>query len=182
MAEEIKSATVVKSNILKTVITLLEVFLPAAVITVLMNYVFAVTIIQSASMEPTLMTGAAVVYDRLAYKESSDVQRGDIVMFWSKEEGLYLSKRVIGLPGDKVEFKDGDVVINGQFLDESEYIQDGVETNMWQESSYTVPEDAFFVLGDNRENSRDSRYFKNSYISYSDIRGRFKFIILTPKR
>lgn len=135
-------------------------------------FVFIVknTIVASGSMEPTLMTGDCVIFNQLAYK-FTDVQRGDIICYWSEEHGKPFSKRVIGTAGDKIEFHDGYVFINGMRADESAYIPEGMETNCTK--SFEVPEGCVFVLGDNRENSVDSRFFEQPYIETEDIYGKY---------
>lgn len=137
---------------------------------ILVHYLIAHIIITSASMEPTLKTGDIVFFNRLAYV-NNEVERGDIICFWSEEESNYFGKRVIGLPGEKIFFKDGYVCIDGSFMDESMYIPEEFETNC--DKTFVVPEGCYFVLGDNREISKDSRYFENPYISQEDIIGKY---------
>ncbi len=127
----------------------------------------------SGSMEPALMTGNTVFYNRLAYIDR-DIQRGDIVNFWSEEYGVYMAKRVIGVGGDEIRFKDGYVVINGLIADESDYLDPEHESNMYDtDAIFNVPEGCIFVMGDNREISRDSRYFDDPYIPVSDVKGKY---------
>ena len=83
----------------------------------------------------------------------------------------FVVKRVIGVLGDVISFKDGYVFINNEMLDESAYIPHTVKTN--SEKQFVVPEDCCFVLGDNREKSLDSREFENPYIPRSDIQGKY---------
>ena len=112
------------------------------------------------------MTGSTMFANRL-YK---DIKRGDAVIFISDEfAGEYFGKRVIGLPGDTIEFKNGYVVLNGEYLDESAYIPDDVETNYSE--TFVVPANCYFMLGDNREYSDDSRYWNNPYIPREKIKG-----------
>jgi signal peptidase I len=148
-----------------------DLLAPVILLVILLTQVIQVTVIQSASMEPTLMTGNTVFVNRLAYKTGHSVERGDIVILWSDEYNEYLGKRVIGLPGDEIEFRDGYVVINGQYTDESSYIASDVETNCAK--TFTVPDNCYFVLGDNRENSNDSRFWMNPYIPKEDIVGKY---------
>lgn len=152
---------------------ILNLVIPIAVIFVILKFVIAVVVIQSASMEPTLMTGNTVFVNRLAYTGEATPQRGDIVTFWSNEFGKYFGKRVIGVPGDVIEFKDGYVVINGQYTDESDYLDESVETYSLTNETFTVPDGSYFLLGDNRENSYDARYWASPYISADDILGKY---------
>ena len=98
---------------------------------------------------------------------NQEVRRGDIIFFESPEYNATFGKRVIGLPGDIVEFKDGYVVINGQYVDESAYIDKNVETNCAK--TFTVPNGCYFVLGDNRELSNDSRFWLEPFVKQEDI-------------
>jgi signal peptidase I len=138
---------------------------------VLHTQVINITVIQSASMEPTLMTGNTVFVNRLAYKTGKTPERGDIVIFWSDEHNEYLGKRVIGLPGDEIAFSDGHVVVNGAYLDETAYLSDETETICAK--TFLVPEGCYFMLGDNRSYSYDSRFWQNPYISQEDIIGKY---------
>jgi signal peptidase I len=139
--------------------------------------------IPSLSMAPTLKINDRVLVNKLSY-DLHDVHRGDVVVFESPpNDGSAtkdLIKRVIGLPGDTVEARDGHVLINGQVLDEP-YLERDVETRgpMCQTESLpgcegkdkvVVPKDRYFVMGDNRANSRDSRFI--GAISGSLIIGR----------
>lgn len=149
---------------------LISLFVPLIVIFVICKFVLCITVIQSGSMEPSIPTGNTVVVNRLAYIKQ-DVKRGDIIFFNSPEFNTTFGKRVIGLPGDTVEFKDGYVVINGQYVDESAYIDENVETNC--SKTFTVPDGCYFVLGDNREVSNDSRFWLEPYVKQEDIIGRY---------
>ena len=125
--------------------------------------------VPSESMEPTLMVHDWLIGDRHAYEEEKP-QRGDIVMFYQKDENETMVKRVIGLPGETVSFVGGKVYINGEPLDESAYLDDTVETDCGEEDkTFTVPEGSYFMLGDNREISLDARYWKHTYIEYTHM-------------
>ncbi len=151
---------------------ILELLVPAAVVFVIVTKIIGISTIQSGSMEPTLNVGSTVFYNRLCYKMAGqEIRRGDIVCFYDPAEKKYLSKRVIGIPGDKIEFLDGYVVLNGQICDESAYLAKDVETN--SDKKFEVPEHSYFMLGDNRENSLDSRFWTNPYVDISQIEGRF---------
>jgi len=133
--------------------------------------------IPSGSMEPTLDIGDRVLVNKLSYR-LHDVNRGDLVVFERPEgegsETRDLIKRVIGLPGDTVEGRDGHVVINGHILEEP-YLPDGVTTSDFD--PVEIPEDQAWVMGDNRGDSRDSRVF--GPIQQDDIVGR-AFIRVWP--
>ncbi len=141
-----------------------------ATVYLVLSCFLSLNVISSASMEPTLRVGDIVVFNRLAYIKG-EVKHGDIILFKSDEYKETISKRVIGIPRDVIAFKDGYVVRNGEYLDESDYIAYDAETN--SDKEFIVPNDCYFVLGDNRENSIDSRYMANSYISKEDIIGKY---------
>lgn len=118
--------------------------------------------IPSESMDPTLKIGDRVLVNKLSYK-MHDIHRGDIVVFKRPpaEQGgdptiKDLIKRVIGLPGDKVAAHDGHIFINDKELNEP-YLPNGVTTLDF--SGQMVPPNSYWVMGDNRPRSKDSRYF-----------------------
>lgn len=115
--------------------------------------------IPSLSMAPTLKIDDRVLVNKLSY-DLHEVHRGDVVVFESPpNEGSQtkdLIKRVVGLPGETVESRDGRILINGQVLDEP-YLGADVATGPVEKT--TIPEGHYWVMGDNRPNSRDSRFF-----------------------
>ena len=126
----------------------------------------------SGSMEPTLMTGSIYLY-RAIYFSSYSPQRGDMIIFNHNDQSW--SKRVIGLPGDVIEFKDDSVYVNGELLVE-DYLPDDTATLtelLNGNTIFTVPEDSLFVMGDNRLNSYDSRYWDDPYVKISDVTGTY---------
>lgn len=168
--ENISLLELIKRNKIKTIVMSLMI-----TIFFLLNFVIGLHHIVSGSMEPTYMTHDRVISFRLQYL-FSDVERGDIIFFKSEEyDGDLMSKRVIGLPGETVSFKDGCVYINDEKLDEAEYLEKNILTIDWK--TYTVPEDSYFVLGDNRENSADSRWWENPYVHKKSIKGKAIFVI-----
>ena len=117
--------------------------------------------IPSPSMVPTLEIGDRVLVNKFVYR-FSDPQRGDIIVFRSVAEGgVDLIKRVVGLPGDKVELLHGRVFLNGQRQNEPYVVNKPCVSGRPKTCSYgpvTVPEGHYFVMGDNRANSEDSRF------------------------
>jgi signal peptidase I len=131
-----------------------------AVAFVIKTFLFQAFYIPSVSMEPTLKVQDRVIVNKLSY-DFHDVHRGDIVVFKSppgEETNTVkdLIKRVIALPGETVEARDGHILINGQPLTEP-YLRDGVTTG--QMEPHKVPPGHVWVMGDNRPNSKDSRSF-----------------------
>src|SRR5262245_28831258 len=134
------------------------------------TFLFQAFYIPSDSMVPTLEKNDRVIVNKLSYR-LHDVHRGDIVVFkappGTDDDVKDLVKRVIGLPGDEVEGRDNHVFINGKQLDE-DYLPDGTVTSDF--APVVVPPKSYWVMGDNREQSKDSRFFK--FIPEDDIVGR----------
>lgn len=151
-------------------------FLMIAAVFILTRVCFFETYVASGSMKPTLEPGSVVLYNKLYYV-TRDYNRGDIVCLWSDAYDNYIAKRIIGIPGDEIEFHDGKVFINGNICKE-DYIPDGVETN--SQKSFKVPEGHVFLLGDNREDSVDSRYWEEPYMEMDDIVGKYFGTIKIP--
>lgn len=107
--------------------------------------------VRGSSMEPSLHNGQYLIVSKVSYL-FNEPQRGDIVVFLSPSgTGEDYIKRIIGLPGERVEVRDGAVWINGYRLDEP-YLRDGAPYT----GSWVLGPDEYFVLGDNRANSNDS--------------------------
>ncbi|MNC40024.1 Signal peptidase I T [compost metagenome] len=131
------------------------------------NYAFAQTEVRSISMQGTLYEGQRLIEDKLSYR-FSDPGRGDIVILDGPEYKERLIKRLIGLPGDIIDIKDGHLYVNGQ-LQEEPYVK-GQTNAAGLAVPYTVPEGHVFVMGDNRERSTDSRQL--GPIAFASIEGK----------
>lgn len=125
--------------------------------------------VPTESMEPTIKKESRVV--ALNQKFASNPTRDSIILF-RKGKKRYV-KRVVGLPGDTVSFQNTSLYINGKVKDEP-YIKEMMSAN--ETKNYHVPKETYFVLGDNRNNSIDSRFWKNSYVKKEEIIGTVKFI------
>jgi len=170
-------------------------------------------IVPTGSMKPTIIEGDRILVNKLSYDlkvplttwhiaKWSNPQRGDIVVFYSPEDGTRLVKRVIGLPGDRISMKNNDIFINGKSLGYTPVRQSSIGTHAehlkFQENlagklhqilvspSYpsmrsfptvTVPKESYFMMGDNRDNSADSRYF--GFVKRDRIVGRATAIVLS---
>lgn len=146
------------------------VLIVVVAVTLVNQFLIINAVIPSGSMETTIMEGDRIFGNRLAYL-NSDPERFDIVIFrYPNDESKTYIKRVIGLPGETVEIREGKVYINGaeEPLDDS-FCPEEPTGNF---GPYEVPEDCYFMLGDNRENSSDSRYwYPNTYVKRSQIMG-----------
>jgi signal peptidase I len=131
------------------------------------------TVVPSESMSPTILVGDHFFLDKLAfpanypaavqkYLPTRTIKRGEILAFWSPENlDLRLVKRVIGLPGETIEMRNRVVYINGRKLDEP-YAVHTDPRQFQQRDNFgpaTIPPDSFFMMGDNRDNSNDSRFW-----------------------
>lgn len=135
------------------------------------NYAFAQTEVKNISMQKTLVEGQRLIEDKISYHFETP-NRGDIVIIDGPESDKRLIKRVIGLPGDTLDFTaDGHVSVNGQVLNEP-YVK-GLTYADGMKVPYTVPAKSVFVMGDNRENSQDSRMI--GPIALSSLEGRAVF-------
>ena len=134
--------------------------LALAMMILFQTFAFQAFLVPSTSMESTLQVGERILVNKFA-----PIERGDIVVFtdpdnWlTPEEGDFLVKRVVGVGGDKIYCCNvsGNLEVNGQNVEESSYVLDGVRTDQIN-FDVTVPKDKLFVMGDNRNNSPDSRY------------------------
>ena len=138
------------------------------VIIVLFNTIFTLGNIPSPSMYPTLDVGAGLFAVRA---DKDEIYRGEIIMFHpmpaeggSKE--LWI-KRIIGLPGDTIEFTETDVYVNGEKLNEPYLNRE--EPITYEPGKYEVPEDHIFFMGDNRGDSHDSRYWDSPYLPIKNL-------------
>ena len=132
------------------------------------NFIIVNATVPSSSMEKTIMTNDRVIGLRLAYIADKP-QRGDIIIFrFPDDESILYIKRIVGMPGETVNIRDGKVYINGEELDEP-YLTVTTEGDY---GPYEVPEGHYFMLGDNRNNSADSRFWNNTYLSEEKIVGK----------
>lgn len=143
----------------------------AIILTLIINkFIFFKIKVPTPSMFPTIKVGDNIFVTKIY--NFKNIKRGDIIVFDSKELGEPLIKRVIGLPGETVDVKrDGTVWVNNTQISEPYVKNNGGKTG-----TYTVPEGEYFFLGDNRSDSLDGRYWKNSFISKKDILGKAQII------
>jgi signal peptidase I len=161
------------SNFWRFVRDVLETLVLAALLFIAINAVSARIRVDGSSMVPTLTNGQFVMVNRLEYK-FGDPAHGDVIVFhYPRDPEQEYIKRIIGLPGDTVSINNGDVYVNGQELNEP-YIAATTRTR----GEWEVPGGHFFVLGDNRNNSQDSRNF--GFVSDENVIGKAIFIYWPP--
>ena len=148
-----------------------------AVVFVLFRVILQLAWVPSGSMETTIPTRSLLVSLRLPYLIGDpELERGDVVTFWSEELNKLLVKRVVGLPGEEISFVEGDVHIDGQELPEIYLPQQG-QTRGRNGEVFSVPEGCYFMMGDNRTGSEDSRFWKEPYVSAGVVRAKVLLII-----
>lgn len=156
-------------NLKNEIISWIQVLLTAAVIAFFINrFIIANSQVPTGSMETTIMPGDRVIGSRLSY-QFGEPERGDIAIFIYPDDEIirhvktYYVKRIIGLPGDTIDIIDGKVYLNGSDtpLDEP-YIREPMMLE--PPMHYEVPEDCYFMMGDNRNYSNDSRRWTNTYV------------------
>lgn len=126
------------------------------------------------SMYPTLMNGEGMFTEKLTYAVC-EPQHGDIIICRYPYHTEKCVKRVIATPGDRIRISDGAIYLNGERLDESAYWSGYIEDSEMPE--VTVPERNLFVVGDNRNNSGDSRHV--GFIPYCQVKGKVR-AVMTP--
>ena len=144
----------------------------ALVVAMILKYcIFANAVIPTGSMLETIQKGDRVIASRLEYK-FNDPERFDIAIFkYPDDESQLFVKRIIGLPGETVQVKDGAVYINGELLDEN-YGAEPMNNAGIAAEPITLGEDEYFVLGDNRNHSSDSREPSVGVLTRSQLIGR----------
>lgn len=140
-----------RSGFLRFVVDILETLILSSILFLGINAVSARIRVDGSSMEPTLHSGEFVIVNKLSYTIGQP-HRGDVIIFhFPQDTTQEYIKRVIGLPGDRVAVKNGEVRVNDRAIDEPYIAAPPI-----YETELTVPEDSLFVLGDNRNNSSDS--------------------------
>ncbi len=128
--------------------------------------------VPSGSMESTIMTGDRVIANRLAYVKKSPERFQVVVFRFPDDESRNYVKRVIGLPGETVEIRSGKVFIDGEPLKEGDYLRESPAGDF---GPFTVPGYHYFMLGDNRNHSHDSKNWENPFVAENKILGEVLF-------
>ena len=137
------------------------------------TFVFEPVRVVGPSMHPTLQDGEGMFVEKLTYV-FSEPERGDIIICRYPNYVVKCVKRIIAVPGDTISISDGKIYLNGSELDESAYWNDYIYGDMIE---VTVPEKSLFVVGDNRNESGDSRHV--GFIPYAQVKGKVH-AVMTP--
>lgn len=161
----------------KKIIIEILIFIVALVVTVLLayfivNYTVESTTVYEESMSPTLLVEDEVLINKFKYR-FSDPDRFDVIVFikTDKEHSYYNIKRIIGLPGETIQITDDGILVNGKVLEEIIEVEDMHNFGLAKEA-ISLDDNEYFVLGDNRNSSEDSRFANVGNILRDDILGK----------
>ncbi|MBU5336031.1 signal peptidase I [Intestinibacter bartlettii] len=167
-------------SVKNSIIEWIKVFGLAILLAFVITLFIKPTLVRGDSMLPTLHEDDYLIINKIGYK-ISEPKNGDVIVFKSDLEqndgtNKDLVKRIIGVEGDKIVIKDGQVYVNDKLLDET-YLSEGMYTQ--GDIDLVVPQGKLFVLGDNREVSLDSRYEQVGLVDVNDVEGKV-FVRLYP--
>ncbi len=160
----------IKKELFDIIKTILIAIIVAFIIT---KFIIVNAVVPTGSMKTTIMPNDRLIAFRLSYI-FSEPKRGDIIVFKAPDdENMLYVKRIIGLPGETLNIIDGKVYIN----DSNEPLPDEyiMEEMLGSFGPYTIPKDSYFMMGDNRNDSQDSRYWENTFLSKDNILGKVIF-------
>ncbi len=166
-----------KSKLQETIEFCIPIVIAVVLALILRTFVFANAVVPTGSMLNTIQEGDRIIASRLAYK-NDDPQRYDIILFkYPDDESQIYVKRVIGLPGETVQIVGGVVYVtktDGKTIQLADsFVTACVPYGDF--GPYVVPKDSYFMLGDNRNDSKDSRYWTNTYVKRDKIIGKVNF-------
>ena len=172
-----KKARIETTPTVKKIIKEIVIWLLLIVLTITASYfittnVFVKTAVAGVSMEPTLMEGQVVIVNKIEYYLKSP-KRNDVIVYKqsNREHSYYEIKRVIGLPGETVKIKNGMIYINDEVLKEK-IKTETIENAGLAEEGIKLDDNEYFVLGDNRNDSEDSRFASVGNVLRNEILGK----------
>ncbi len=176
MMEQEKQKEKKKENWWKSLLPYIIIFV---IVIVFKTYFYSPIVVNGDSMKNTLHDNDVMILDKISYK-SHKIERFDIVVIYLEDEREYIIKRVIGLPGEQIEYKDNKLYVNGKYVEEN-FEHYKTEDFSTKDIGYEIiPDGKYLVLGDNRVNSIDSRYL--GYIDEDDIEGKTSLVLFPFNR
>lgn len=159
--------------------SLLPYIIILIVVIIFKTYFYSLIVVNGDSMKDTLYNHDVMILDKISNRDK-EYKRFDIVVIYLEDEKEYIIKRVIGLPGEKIEYKDNKLYVNGKYVKENFKHKKTEDFSTKDIGHEEVPNDKYLVLGDNRENSIDSRML--GYIDKEDIKGKTSLVIFPFSR
>lgn len=161
-----------KEKVKKEIISWVKTIIAAVIIAIIANtFIIVNAKVPTGSMENTIMSNDRIIAFRFSYK-FSEPERGDIIVFkYPDDENILYVKRIIGLPGESLMMMDGEVYIDGEALEEPYLKEDAYGTY----GPYVIPDGHYFMMGDNRNLSWDSRFWENTFVPEENILGKGVF-------
>ena len=150
--------------------TILSFVIELAVLWIVFHYIIFFAYVPTTSMVPTIPKESVMLVSYL--HGDKEVERGDVVVFWSEEYQEQMVKRVVGLPGEKIVLHQGEL-----FIDDEPYEEPYVVNPDERSASFEVPEGAYLFLGDNRDNSEDARWWEDPYIEAEELVGKVRMVL-----
>lgn len=164
-----------KNKIFKEIMSYILIIL---VVLLIKKYIFTPIRVNGDSMNPTLLHNDIMILNEIGYY-TNGLKRFDIVVV--NTNGEKIIKRVIGLPGDKIEYKDNKLYVNDKLIEENFEHAETMDFSVFIDLGFeTIPDDHYFVVGDNRNNSVDSRMI--GLVNKNQIMGKTNFIVFPFKR
>ena len=153
-----------------------DIFLIVISVFLVSSFIAQPTTVEGNSMLPTLYDADQLVIEKISQRFTA-FERYDIIVFpYNSDRSKYYIKRIIGMPGEIIDIKNGEIFVNNEILDEPIDLEN-IKDLGTQEYPIRIPEHTFFVMGDNRNHSRDSRYIDVGLIKEEDVvgKGYFRF-------
>jgi len=158
---------------MKVVNKIIPYIITVALVLIIRNYFFIPILVNGDSMDPTFADGELLILNRIVYR-TKDIERFDIIVF-DYTEDKPLVKRIVGLPGEKVEYKDSNLYINDKLVEEGFIRTNTIDFIISELDEEVVPDGYYFVVGDNRNNSTDSRSI--GFVKKNKIMGKVNAIL-----